>query len=206
MSEAARERSAIDRFLRPSVPAKRLAALRIFIGTFAGVYTLARIPGFAGVARFGPHEFAPAGPVKLLSAPLPPSVVYASIALTLLLAVPFVLGWRFRLVAPAFAAAFLWITSYRSSFGFLFHTENLAAIHLVVLAMSDAAAAWSLDARHSPTDVPLEGPRYGWTVRLLSIVTVTTYVLAGVAKLRQSGLHWIAGDILTNQIAYDNLR
>jgi hypothetical protein len=70
--------------------------------------------------------------------------------------------------------------------------------------MSDAAATWSLDARSKPA--PDDAPRFGWAIKLVSMVTVATYVLAGAAKLRQSGLHWISGDILTNQIAYDNLR
>jgi hypothetical protein len=198
------KRSAIDRFLRPDAPPERLAALRIFVGLFGGIYTLVRVPGFASVARFGPREFSPVGPVKLLSAPLAPWVVYLTIGLTVLAAIPFVLGLRFRASGPVFAALFLWITSYRSSFGFVFHTENLAALHLIVLATSDASAAWSLDARGKPP--PEIAPRFGWPVMLASIVTVTTYLLAGIAKVRTSGLHWVAGDILTNQIAYDNLR
>jgi hypothetical protein len=197
-------RGPIDRFLRPSAPPERLAALRIIVGLFGGIYTLVRVPGFASVARFGPKEFAPVGPVKLLSAPLPPAVVYIAIGLTIAAAIPFVLGLRFRFAGPAFAALFLWITSYRSSFGFVFHTENLAALHLAVLAVSDASAAWSLDARGKPA--PADAPRFGWPLRLASMVTVATYWLAGLAKLRESGLTWISGDILTNQIAYDNLR
>jgi hypothetical protein len=39
----------------------------------------------------------------------------------------------------------------------------------------------------------------------MSIVTVATYVLAGLAKLRTSGLDWITGTVLRDQIAQDNL-
>jgi ABC-type sulfate transport system permease subunit len=37
-------------------------------------------------------------------------------------------------------------------------------------------------------------------------VTATTYVLAGIAKLRLAGGAWLDGDQLRNQIAIDNLR
>ena len=37
-------------------------------------------------------------------------------------------------------------------------------------------------------------------------IVVLTYVLAGLAKLRWSGIEWITGDTLQNWIAIDNLR
>jgi hypothetical protein len=43
-------------------------------------------------------------------------------------------------------------------------------------------------------------------VRLLGVLTVTTYVLAGIAKLRLAGVAWLDGDTLRDQIAIDNLR
>jgi hypothetical protein len=38
------------------------------------------------------------------------------------------------------------------------------------------------------------------------LITVLTYVIAGIAKQRNGGLHWITGDVLRNQVANDNLR
>jgi hypothetical protein len=46
----------------------------------------------------------------------------------------------------------------------------------------------------------------GWACRVLAVATVVSYVLAGIAKLRNGGLDWITGDVLRNQVAYDNLR
>jgi hypothetical protein len=37
-------------------------------------------------------------------------------------------------------------------------------------------------------------------------VTVATYLLAGIAKIRLAGFDWLTGDALRAQIAYDNLR
>jgi len=55
-------------------------------------------------------------------------------------------------------------------------------------------------------DVPIEDPRYGWPLRLCALVTVTTYVLAGVAKLRVGGLAWLSGDTLAHHIAFSAAR
>jgi hypothetical protein len=37
-------------------------------------------------------------------------------------------------------------------------------------------------------------------------VTVATYFMAGITKLRHSGLEWITSDTLRNLVAFDNLR
>ena len=41
---------------------------------------------------------------------------------------------------------------------------------------------------------------------MLGLLTVVTYVLAGLAKLRYGGFGWLAGDVLRNQIAADALQ
>jgi hypothetical protein len=195
----------IDDVLRPRVPAERLAALRILVGAFAAIYVFVRAPSLASVAHHKATQFAPVGPVRLLlSAPLPPWAVYAAVGVAVASAIPFVLGWRFRITGPLFAASLLWSTSYRNSFGMIFHTENLFVLHTVLLAFSGAAAATSLDARGKPAAEPSR--RFGVTLVALSVVTVLAYTLAGIAKLRVSGLSWIGGDALRNHIAHDNLR
>ncbi len=194
----------IDEVVRPRAPAERLAAVRLLVGAFVAVYVLARAPALASVAHRKAAEFAPVGPAQILSGPLPPWAVYAVVAAAVALAVPFAVGWKFRWTAPAYAAALLWATSYRNSFGMIFHTENLFVLHVAVLAVSDAASAWSLDARGR--EAPEPSRRYGVALTALSVVTVLAYVLAGVAKLRISGFDWVTGDALRNHIAHDNLR
>ena len=124
--------------------------------------------------------------------------------LALPLSVAFTLGWRFAVTGPAFAGVLLWVLTYRNSWGMVFHTENLLVVHTLILGLARSADAWSLDARRRPIS---PRPRaYGWAIRLLAVVTLATYVLAGVAKLRLSGLSWVGSDLLRNYIAYDNLR
>ena len=51
-----------------------------------------------------------------------------------------------------------------------------------------------------------EDVRYGFPLRLAVVLTVLTYVVTGVAKLRYAGGDWLAGDTLLHQIAFDNAR
>lgn len=199
--------SALDAWYRPIAPPERLAGLRILIGGFAAVYLAARLPNLIGLAELS--GFAPVGVTTALAGPLPPALVIAQALLALGLGLAFTLGWRFRVTGPAFAFALLWVLTYRNSFGMVFHTENLTVLHVLGLAFAPASDAWSLDARSAAArgaPPPAPSRRHGWPVRLLALATVVAYVIAGVAKLRLSGLSWATSDLLRNYVAYDNLR
>jgi len=195
---------AFDGYWFVPAPAARLALLRILIGTFALAYLAFGFEVLTDVDRFGALHFVPAGPVRLLSRPLPHGATVALAALSIGLAIPFVLGFRYRVVGPLFALCFLWVTSYRNSWGMLFHTENLLALHLLVLAGAPAADAFSLDARGRPE--PPDDGAYGWPLRAMTWIVAICYVLAGIAKLKLAGPVWVGGELLRAQIAYDNLR
>jgi hypothetical protein len=184
-----------------AAPAERLAALRILIGGYALVYVVARLPELASVARYGAHQFRPIGIVRVLDAPLPPSAVLVIAIVTSVLLVAFVVGFGFRITGPLAALALLWTLTYRNAWGMVFHTENLLVLHVIALALSPAAHAWAID---KPRATAAAG--YGWPIKLLAVLTVATYVLAGIAKLRIAGVDWLDGELLRNQIAVDNLR
>ncbi len=178
--------------------------LRILIGLYGLVYLLARANVIWGVTRYPAAQFKPVGVVALLQTPLPPGLVAAGLILALTSGAAFSLGWRFRWTGPLYAAALLWVLSYRNSWGMPFHTENLIVLHTFVLAAGPSAAAWSLDSRGQPTAEP--HGRFGWVVVLMCWVTALTYFVAGWAKLSHSGLGWVTSDTLRNFIAYDNVR
>jgi len=205
-AKAVSVRACLDALWYTPMPAARLAILRALVGTYAFAYLSVRALHLASVARFDPSSFEPVGPVQLLHAPLPITWVRVLVAVAWLSALAFALGYRYRWSGPLSALTFLWVTSYRSSWGMVFHTENVIALHLVALALSPAADALSLDTRAGRTHAQPASGRYGWAVRTVSALTVTTYVLAGVAKLRLAGGSWVGGDVLRAQVAYDNLR
>lgn len=193
---------AIERVVRPVAPPERLGAMRILVGLFGVIYLLIRARAMVTVPAHA--KFSPAGLAKLVTAPVPGWLMVAALVLTLLSGLCFITGFRFRWFGPVFALGLTWVLSYRNSFGMIWHTENLLVMHAIILAASDAAAGLSIDALRKPAAKP--SAHFGAAIQLLGLVTVLSYVLAGIAKLRVSGVAWTTGDILRNHVAYDNLR
>jgi hypothetical protein len=135
---------------------------------------------------------------------LPPGVVLALVVATMVALAAFILGAGFRYAAPVAAIGLLFVTTYRNSWGMVFHTENLLVLHVAALSLSPAADAWSIDRWRGWTRPHDAG--YGWAIKLLVALAAATYMLAGIAKLRIAGIDWIDGELLRNQIAIDNLR
>ncbi len=200
--------NAIGRRLAPVMPAERLATLRVMVGLYGVIYLLSRVGAIWGVTRYRPAQFEPVGLVTwvapLLDGPLGAAEVVAGLALALGSGLAFTAGWKFRFSGPIYAVALLWVTSYRNSWGMVFHTENLLVLHTLVLAVAPSGQAWSLDARLRP--LPAASRRFGWAVVLMCWVTALTYFVAGYAKLAHSGLSWVTSDTLRNFVAYDNIR
>lgn len=197
--------------MSPSVPrtapAERLAAFRIVLGTFILVYLLIRLPVFLELARRDGPGFDGVGIARWFDGAVPSWVIRSAIAIALASGCAFVVGWRFRITAPAFALCVLLLTSYRSSWGQMLHFENVFTIHVLVIGFTSGAAdAWSLDRRGGRTSIREPGPRYGWALQLCAVIVVTTYVIAGIAKLRYGGGEWLVGDTLRNHVAYSAVR
>lgn len=196
-------KAVFDRLWYTPTPPERLAMLRWLIGGCAFFYLLVRFGHLVGVASFPARQFHPVGPVGLLAAPLPAFLAVALVVAAVVLGLCFVTGWRFRVTGPLFAVVLLWVTSYRNSWGMVFHTENLMVLHVLVLGLAPSADVLSLDHREEHGE---PHGRYGWAIHLLCAVTVATYVIAGVAKLKHAGIDWVTTDTLRNFVAYDNIR
>lgn len=196
----------LDRWLATPAPPARLGMFRVLVGAYAAVWSAVRLPEHLALANHTDARWEPVGLLAPLASP-PPEGAIAALALAVpALAVAFALGWRFRVIGPLAAVALLVLLTLASSWGQIFHTENLLAIHVVVLAAAPSAAALSLDARRSGGGPEAGSLRYGWPLRLAALATVATYMLAGWAKLRISGVEWIEGDVLLRLVAHDNLR
>jgi hypothetical protein len=197
---------AVDRWLLAAAPARRLAALRILTGVYATLFLVGRFPSMWSMADLPSRQFDPVGALFWLQTPIPAASARGLLVVTLILGVAFTAGAKWRLVGPGFALAFFTVVSYRLSWGHVLHGEHLPALYVLVIGFSSAAAAWSYDAASVAGSEPLKDSRFGWPIKVLMLVTVVAYVLAGVAKLRIGGPGWITGDALRNQVAYDNLR
>lgn len=89
----------------------------------------------------------------------------------------------------------------------IYHNDNVAVMHALILGLSPSSDALSLDALLDASEAPEPHWRYGWPVRLMSTVTALTYLLAGVAKVKGPlGWSWAGGESLRAQVAVDGLR
>ena len=196
---------AVDRFWLAEMPAERLAMVRILVGIYAVIFLAVRTPHLMSYADYASNFFQPVGLATLLDAPLPAWLAKGLVVVTLLLSVTFLTGFRFRITGPLFAAVQLWVLTYSNSFGKILHTDNMLVVHVIALGLAPAADALSLDSRRRGT-VPGPSGRYGWAVRLMCLLCIGAYLLAGVAKVRNSGMAFIVGDTLRNYVAFDNVR
>jgi hypothetical protein len=208
--------NALARWWFPDAPAKRLAIVRILVGAY-GVYLYTDQYGaYARIARQDPGQWWPLGPIKLLDGPMDPALFDVWQVVHYALALCFVAGFGWRILAPVTAVSGICFLSYRTSWGSTLHADNLFVLHALCLALGPAASAWSIDAaiaRRWPdrlrwlrsAALPDVDWRYGWTLRLMATVTVITYLLAGVAKVATNAEGWLTGQNLIQQIAKDAL-
>lgn len=183
--------------------ARALALVRVVACGALAATVAGRLVATVDLAERG-IAWEPVGVLGPLGAPPAGAVVAVVFAVSLGAGVAATLGWRWRVSGPLFAATGLVATSLATSWGMVFHTDNLAMLHVAVIALAPAADAWSLDARGAGP--PGDDVRYGFPIRLAALVTAATYVLAGWAKLRIGGLEWLDGDTLRSLVAHDNLR
>src|SRR5262245_31829077 len=170
-----------------SAPATRLAILRILVGVFSICYLIPELPDFVKVAQTDPRLFKPVGVV--LHDPISVELFQWVLRGTLLAAFCSTLGLWHRITGPIYAGLALWLFTYRNSWSMIYHSDNLVVLHLIVLGFTRSADALSLDAlfrgrRHADAGATVpSGWQYGWPVKLICAVTVSTYFVTAVAKL-----------------------
>ncbi|MGI9602683.1 MAG: HTTM domain-containing protein [Acidimicrobiales bacterium] len=194
----------LDGWLLAPAPAERLAAFRVLAGGFALVYFAVRSPALWALTRRPDDRFEAVGVLSLLDQPPSRALVAVSLVLLIGVGAAFVIGWRFEVTGPAFAVIVMALGTFHSSWGQLLHFENLMVLHVVIIGFSPAACALTPFRRDHPALA--SSTRFGWPLRLASIVTVAAYLIAGVAKLRIGGTEWLVGDTLRNHVAYSAAR
>jgi hypothetical protein len=194
-----------DAWLITPAPADRLGMLRLVTSGFATAYLAVLLPAFLALADSPASRFEPVGVLAWLGSPLPSAVWVALVVGAVALGAASTAGAWFRLSGPGFAALLLVVVTYRSSWGQLLWFEALVVVHVMIVGLAPSADDVSVDARRTRT-AAREGSAYGFPIQLAALVTVTTYVLAGIAKLRIGGVDWLDGDTLRNHIAFSAVR
>jgi hypothetical protein len=188
-------------FMKPC-PTERLALLRMAIGAFGVAYVLLRLPHWFAPLGFERAGFAPIGVFAILPIRLPMPALLGLVVVCVIAGASFTIGYRLRASGPVYACGLLLLTTYRNCWGMIFHVENLLVLHTLALGFAPLA-----QVREGVRGDAEQGRVIsGWCVRLLCLLTVMTYVIAGVAKLQASGLGWAMGDVLREHIAYDAVR
>jgi hypothetical protein len=184
--------------------------LRLVVGIAALVQLAFETPSLFAVLHFLPEQFHPVGVSTWLAHPVSASVLHGFLAAAFVSGGCFALGVAYSYTAPVFALTLLALMTYRSSWGMVLHTDDLLVLHVMLLALAPAAAAYSVDAGRARARRGVlpdaSQASYGWPLRALSIATVICYMLAGIAKLKLAGVHWAGGELLRAHIAFDNLR
>ncbi len=204
----------VQRWLAP-VPAARLAVVRWLCCAYALVFLVGRAPYLWQAAQLPAGQWRPVGVLSGLDQPPAAGLVLGAWAAAVGAAIV-VLAARLqpwdrpghraraaRVALPVLAVAFLVVETYDCSWGQLFHTSHLPALHLLVLAGASLLDAGGRAAAREPST---SGAVSGWPLRLMTAVTALTYLIAGVAKLRLGGWDWLDGAALQRQVAFDNVR
>lgn len=191
-----------DTWLLEPAPALRLACLRILVAGYATIFVVARWGSFWSGVSLPARQLEGVGVLWWLGTRPDPTLMRSLIVATVVVGVLATLGIAYRLTGPGLAVLFLVVSTYRLSFGHVIHTEHLVALHLLVIGFTRAADTLSVRRQPAPPDSEV----YGWPVKVMSLITVVAYMLAGWAKVDHGGLDWVFGEVLRNQVAYDNLR
>lgn len=134
-------------------------------------------------------------------------VLYTALYLLLgVLAVLFVLGWRFRIVLPVFFC--LWVGFIEANDMVGDQGDNMFRIALVLLFFADPAARWSLDARRraksgewfAPGSQPALLGTMFHNLALVALTAQVCFVYASGALYKAGGAPWEGGYAVYNPL------
>lgn len=161
-----------------------LALYRAGFGALLSMECLTRLPYAAelyssdGFHRSGVSVWVP-----------PPAVAYAAVLFAALGAAAVALGWRTRASTVATLVVWTWLHAIDQINEKALHSVIVAV--LALLALSDAGAARSLDARRAGGDAKAV---WATPLRLLQLHFAQIYFFAAIGKIFASG--WVTGTVL----------
>lgn len=129
-----------------------------------------------------------------------PTLIRVAYATTVAAGLTTLLGVRTRASAFVFAAGTWFLVSHEGSYGEVHHTDVLVSLFLLFLAFSPSGKRLSVDAalQRKAEDAPTD--RAAWPLRLTQVLLAWSYFSNAVAKLAYSGLEWMNGYTLQQQL------
>ena len=190
-------RDVLDRWLFEPRTVHEMSAYRIALGVVL-------------LQRFGPRLFhaaelyssesyrVPRGLAATFDLPAPPPTVATALVAALVVAlVSMTVGFRTRLSAAIAAPIMLLLVSLNAVFTCA--VDDYGVLSLVLVALSPAGHAFSIDARMADRrGRPLPRIVSPWAQRLTGVLFVTTYVYAPLARLHLNGWYFFTGEPLAN--------
>lgn len=165
-----------------------LALYRAGLGALLCLEGLTRLPYAAELfSDAGFHRSRFAVPVP------PPGGAYALVLASSIAAAAMALGWRTRATTVATLALWGWLYAIDQIGEKALH--SIALVALAMLALSDAGATRSLDARRDGERATV----WATPLRLLQLQFAQVYFFAGVVKLRAPG--WLQGAVLARSMS-----
>lgn len=188
----------IDAFIFAPENARRLATLRI--GLFALLALRMTITDFAFVADQPKALFDPVSLFHLLGQMPSSGVVHVVQPIAVVAALLAAAGLWPRLTFPLAFAAAVFLELMLNATGKIVHNEVVLILSLIPLLAVPTAACrtWTITdllRRRSTSPAP-EGPAYGWPIRMAMVIVGLAYLIAGLQKLRYSGVDWFTTDNL----------
>ena len=193
-----------DRWAFPIAAASRLAMLRIVVARSPSATSSCGPRCSSRCATATADDFHPVGVARVAAAAACRWLVDRPAGVTAVAGGPRRDRRRVAGDGPVLALGFLAIATYRSSWGQVLHFEHLLVLHLLVLACSRAGDALRWPHRRRGGGAAPSSLRVADAAR--GVITVATYVVAGVAKLRIGGWDWVTGDALRHHVAYSAMR
>lgn len=195
---------AIEGFVFAPESARRLASLRI--GLFALLALRLAIGDYGFVAGQPAALFDPVSLFHLLPSMPSAGVVDVLQPLGVVVALLAAAGLWPRATFPAAFAIAVFLELMLNATGKIVHNEVLLVLCLLPLLATPRTScrAWALrmprrrrGAREEPAPPEKRpGVAYGWPIRLAMVIVGLAYLIAGLQKLRYSGLDWVTSDNL----------
>jgi hypothetical protein len=173
------------------VPVRRLALFRIAVCAWA----IADLVGPARyIGRFSAVDDEFRSPILLLRIPhiaAPSAAVFTAVHVALVVALVFALVGLFTRAALLVAVPlYLYFFAEFYSYHAVEHGRVAVALALIALAIAPSGAALSLDARRRHLDESRVDPLAGWALRVVQVVVVAAYSVAGLTKVAVQQLRW----------------